>query len=487
MSEASPHQFPRRRWILLVTCLGAFMATLDTSIVNIALPQIAHEFRCTLAQISWVIVVYLLTNASLLLTSGRLGDLLAPGRLYLLGLVIFTSASVLCGLSSEIVGLVAARTVQGLGASLMLAMAPKLIALAYSEKERGLALGLFSTAFASGVSVGAPLGGVITTYLGWPFIFFINVPICALALTIGGPALLPLKAEKNWTWRSLDLGGGVILAASLGLLMLGLSRLRNPAPGDWQTLTALVSSACLFVVLLFWERRQSYPLLHPELWRSRAFILGSITVLLTFALLMGTFFLLPFFLTQIYHYTAYHTGLLLAVLSLTNALAAPLGGYLADRLSNMLILRLGSALILIGLITLLFLTPQDSSLVLASRLVILGIGFGLFQAPNLNEILRGVQPSMIGLAASTNSVLKNTGSFLGVALMVSVFAWVNLHQTNLTNEACLGIDCFQKGFVVAAGVAVINLAVNLLPRRPRKPRAGSGHPEAVTADIWPDA
>jgi EmrB/QacA subfamily drug resistance transporter len=445
------------------------MATLDTSIVNIALPQIAQEFRCSLAQISWVIVVYLLTNASLLLTSGRLGDLLAPGRLYLLGMVIFTSASVLCGMSSGIIWLVASRTLQGMGASLMLALAPKLISLAYSEKERGLALGLFSTAFASGVSVGAPLGGIITTYLGWPFIFFINVPICVLALAVGSLVLLPLKAEKNWDWRALDLGGGVILAASLGLFMLALTWLRDPAQGDWRTLATLGLAAALFVLLLFWEHRQSYPLLHPELWRSWAFILGSMTVLLTFALLMGTFFLLPFFLVEIYHYTAYQTGLLVAVLSVTNALAAPLGGYLADRLSNMLILRLGSGLILLGLISLLFLGPQDSSLVLASRLVILGIGFGMFQAPNLNEILRGVQPSLIGLAASTNSVLKNTGSFLGVALMVTVFAWVNLHQTNLAAEACLGIECFQKGFAAAAGVAVINLAINLLPRQSKKP------------------
>ncbi|MDP1761122.1 MAG: MFS transporter, partial [Deltaproteobacteria bacterium] len=123
-------------------------------------------------------------NVSLLLTSGRLGDLLAPGKLFLLGLVIFTGASALCGFSSSLATMVAARALQGVGASLMLGIAPKLIALAYGEGERGLALGLFSTAFATGISVGAPLGGIITTYLGWPYIFFINLPIGArLGLT----------------------------------------------------------------------------------------------------------------------------------------------------------------------------------------------------------------------------------------------------------------------------------------------------------------
>ena len=164
-----------RRVILLAVCVGAFMATLDTSIVNIALPQIAQDFQVSLVQISWVMLIYLLMNVSLLLTSGRLGDLLAPGKLFLLGLVIFTGASALCGVSPGLAWMVAARALQGIGGSLMLGVAPKLIALAYGEGERGLALGLFSTAFATGISVGAPLGGIITTYLGWPFIFFINL------------------------------------------------------------------------------------------------------------------------------------------------------------------------------------------------------------------------------------------------------------------------------------------------------------------------
>ena len=156
-AAAAPENFVLHRPIvLLAVCLGAFMATLDTSIVNIALPQIARDFNCSLTQISWVMLIYLLMNVSLLLTSGRLGDLLAPGKLFLLGLVIFTGASALCGFSPSLAWMVGARALQGIGGSLMLGVAPKLIALAYSEGERGLALGLFSTAFATGISVGRP-------------------------------------------------------------------------------------------------------------------------------------------------------------------------------------------------------------------------------------------------------------------------------------------------------------------------------------------
>jgi EmrB/QacA subfamily drug resistance transporter len=463
---ASPENYSLKpRVVLLAVCLGAFMATLDTSIVNIALPQIAVDFKCSLVQISWVMLIYLLMNVSLLLTSGRLGDLLAPGKLFLLGLVVFTGASALCGLSPSLAWMVAGRALQGIGGSLMLGVAPKLIALAYSEGERGLALGLFSTAFATGISVGAPLGGVITTYLGWPFIFYLNIPICAVAFGVGSRVLAPIRAHKAWSWQSFDFGGAVILAGALGLFLLGLTWIRQLG---WSALTlgAFGAAVLLALTLHFLERRHPEPLLHRELWRRWPFILGSVAVVLTFAPVMGTFFLLPFFLEQIYHYTPDQTGFLLAALSGSNALVAPFGGYLADRLGNLLILRTGAGLILFGLISLIFSGPESATFTLAGRFVVLGLGFGLFQAPNLNEILLGVKPSLIGLAASTNAVLKNLGSLLGITLMVMVFAWLSQANVAFGWGSTMDISSFQKAFALAALVAALNLATNLLPRKP---------------------
>jgi EmrB/QacA subfamily drug resistance transporter len=459
----------RRGLILLAACLGAFMATLDTSIVNIALPQIARDFHSTLPQISWVMVIYLLVNVSLLLTSGRLGDLLAPGRLYLLGLLIFTGASALCGLSPGLHWLVAARALQGIGASLMTGLAPKLIALSYGEGERGLALGLFSTAFATGVSVGAPLGGFITTYLGWPFIFFINIPICAAALLVGGRPLAKLQAQTPWSWRSFDLWGSVVLTGALGALLLGLTRIREAGWGDGLTEGLLLLGTGLFVVLIFLERRHPAPLLHGALWRSWPFVVGSGAVVLAFAAVMGTFFLLPFFLEQVYHYSPDQTGLLLAALSLTNAAVAGVGGYLADRWGNLLVLRTGCALMLAGLGTLLLTGPGTTTLGLTARFILLGLGFGLFQAPNLNEILRGVKSDLVGLAASTNAVLKNLGALTGITLMVTVFTWQGQPHLSLGSQLGLGTGPFSLAFVAAVLVAGLNLLVNLLPRRSGRP------------------
>lgn len=454
-----------RRVILLTVCLGAFMATLDTSIVSIALPQIALDFRSSIVQISWVMLIYLLMNVSLLLSSGRLGDLLSPGKLFLLGLVIFTGASALCGLSPGLAWMLAARALQGIGASLMLGMAPKLITLAYREGERGLALGLFSTAFATGISVGAPLGGIITTYLGWPFIFFINLPICAGTFWVGSRVLRPIKAQKPWSWKSFDIWEAIILAGTLGLFLLGLTWVQK---SGWsaETLGALGLAALLGLALHFRERRRPDPLLHRELWGRWPFVAGSLAVVLTFASVMGVFFLLPFFLEQVYHYTPGHTGFLLAALSASNALVSPFGGHLADRLGNLVILRTGAGLILAGLIALIFTGPDTSTLSLVARFIVIGLGFGLFQAPNLNEILRGVKPAFIGLAASTNAVLKNLGSLVGITLTVSVFAWLSSNHASPLPGVSPDPAAFQKTFALAAIVAALNLLANLLPRKP---------------------
>ncbi|OPX20002.1 MAG: hypothetical protein BZ151_06235 [Desulfobacca sp. 4484_104] len=448
---------PGRRRVLLAACMGAFMSTLDISIVNIALPQIAADLHCSLEQVSWVVVAYLLTNASFLLTSGRLGDLLAPGRLYSLGILMFTSASALCGLSQGWLGLVVFRAVQGLGTSLMLGLAPKLIAQSYQEGERGLALGLFSTAFATGISLGAPLGGVITSHLGWPFIFFINIPICGLTLLAGGRPLVRLSPGATWNWQAVDLGGSLTLAGSLGCLLLALNRLSEIGLENSRTLLMLSLATVFFGLLICLERRQTFPLLHPDLWRRRAFYLEAAMAYIAPAAVLGIFFLLPFFLERIYHYSPDQTGFILAVMSVTSGAIAPLGGFLADRLGNLTILRISAALILAGLGLFWFTDLETSTLGLALRLAIIGTGFGLFHAPNLNEVLRGVQPDLVGLAASTITALKNIGSLSGVTLIVTVFAWGHQPQTSLTPGVGLELSNFHRAFAAMTMVAFIHL------------------------------
>ncbi|MGQ9920874.1 MAG: MFS transporter [Desulfobacca sp.] len=450
---------------LLAVCSGAFMATLDTSIVSITLPLMARDLGAALPTISWVMLAYLLVNASLLLSSSQLGDLLPPGRLFGAGMVIFATASAACGLSQHLWQLISARAVQGLGASLMLAAAPKIITLIYQEGERGLPFGLFSTAFASGVTVGAPLGGLIAAIWGWPWIFLINLPIAGLSLGVSGRSLHRLRVAAAGCCRQVDWPGGLLFSLSIAPFIYALTQVRMQG---WQRPTiwgALGVAALAFGLLQWLERRCPSPLLPGQLWRQPAFWMGAITVVLTFAAVMGTFFLLPFYLVEIYHLPPQTVGWLLAVLSGSNALISPVGGLAGDRWGNLVVLRLGSWLILAGLAALWWWGPRAAQYQLVLNFMIIGLGFGLFQAPNLNEMLRGLSPRVLGLAAGSNAVLKNLGALLGIAALVTVATWGVGEAAPPAGAQCLTWNCFQRAFLIATLLAALNVMLNLLPRR----------------------
>jgi EmrB/QacA subfamily drug resistance transporter len=440
------------------------MATMDTSLVSVGLPQIASSLQTSVAAITWVMVAYLLANASLQIIVGRLADLASAGRLFMAGVTLFAAASALAGLSPAFLFLIVCRLAQGVGGALMLGVAPKLITLAFPEGERGFALGMFSAGFATGVTMGAPLGGLLLTYLNWRVLFFVNPFLGVILLVAGARFLGKFRAPRAWEWRNLDPWGGVIITATLAIFILTLSNVRDNGLINLRNLLGLVAAGVGLALLIITERRQPNPLLHRELWLSRGFLLGVFGVLLAFACVMGSFFLLPFFMVQVYSFPPAKVGLMLAVLSLSNAVMAFLGGHLADRLGNLVVLRTGLGLICVGLFTVGAATPQTSTLSLAGRLALTGMGLGLFSAPNLNEILRGVQPRLMGLAASTSAVLKNLGALLGVIVLVAALGWGSSTQVTLKSAASFSAAHFQRAFWLAAGLGAFNFLVNLLPR-----------------------
>jgi EmrB/QacA subfamily drug resistance transporter len=453
-----------KKMVLITACLGAFMATMDTSLVSVGLPQIAAFLETSVAAISWVMVAYLLANASLQIVVGRLADLAAPGRLFVTGVILFAVASGLGGLSPSFPVLIIFRVIQGVGAALMLGVAPKLISLAFPEGERGFALGMFSAGFATGVTFGAPLGGLLLTFLSWRVLFFVNPVLGLILLALSSRVWRQFLSPPAWQWRAMDPWGAVILTSTLALFILTLTGIRDHGFGEVYNLLGLALVCGGLALLIFTEQRQPNPLLHKELWLSRDFLLGSFGVLLAFACVMGAFFLLPFFLVQVYGYPPAQVGLMLAVLSMSNALLSFLGGYLADRVGNVRILRLGLTLICVGLFALGAATPQTSTVSLALRLALTGMGLGLFSAPNLNEILRGAPTALMGLAASTNAVLKNLGALLGVIVLVAALGWGHEDPATLASGVGYGAAGFRQAFWLAAGLAALNFLVNLLPR-----------------------
>ncbi len=456
---------PNRRMLLLITCLGSFMVALDGTMVIISLPQMATYFQCSLAQISWVMIAFLIVSASFLLSFGRLGDLVPPGTLFLLGLLEFTLASIFCGLSQEWFLLVISRGLQGLGASVILASRSKLVARIFAAGERGLPLGLVSAVMAVAVIIGAPLGGLITTHLGWRYIFFINIPLCGLALIGGGRSLVQLPAESSWNLKTCNLRSGLILAGGVGGLFLFLDWLRDRGCDNCYTLAAFGLTAGLFGLLLYLDRKHCDPLLHPVLWHKKTFLFGSVGILPASLSFQGTFFILPFFIEHVYRYPPHHSGLLLIPLAVTASVAAPLSGFLADRWGNLFMLRIGAAILAVGLVSLLFTSPGDSIVTLAAMFALIGFGYGLFHTPNLNEVLAAMQPSMVGLAASSVNLLKKFGAISGITLIIGVFAWEHQHDVCLRPGVCLEIQYFHLAFAAMALFAGINFLIHCLYRR----------------------
>jgi predicted MFS family arabinose efflux permease len=306
---------------------------------------------------------------------------------------------------------------------------------------------------------------LITSAWGWPWVFFIKLPIGGLALAAGGRLLLRLQVESDKEPHSFDWQGGVLFTVSISLFIWALTQVRTQGWLDLTTLSTLGGAGVAFILLLAVERHQEMPLLPRALWHSRSFCLGALAVVLTFSAVMGTFFLLPFYLEEVFHLPPTTVGWLLAIVSFSNALVSPLGGLYGDRWSNLLVLRFGSLLIVVGLSALWWLGPAISTGLLVAVFALTGIGFGLFQAPNLNEMLQGVRPQMLGLAAGTNALLKNIGALLGIALMVTMVAMGDRHQVSLRAGQCLGWACFQRALALSVALGGLNLVFNLLPRR----------------------
>jgi len=466
ISEAD-NLFLERRRVLITICLGAFMGTLDSGVVYNSLPRIAQHFHSSLAQVSWVMVANLLVSTSFLLICGRLGDLMSPGRLDIFGLLLFTGASALCGLSHDLSWLVASRALQGLGGSFLIALSPKLIFLVFKKEERGLPLGLLSASLAAGFCVGSPLGGMITTHLGWLYIFFLNIPLCGLSLLIGGRCLWRVPGGGAWNWKALNLEGGLILALTLAALFLIPTGIRDGGYQEFWIFASLGLGLGFVGLLVHLNRREIASFLPPELWRNRNFILGALGALLIAASFQGTYFLLPFFFEHVYRYTPFQSGCWLMLLAAIGAMGASLGGYLADRLGNLLILRLGTFLLLAGVSSLVLSGTGTSPVAIGGKLSLIGLGYGMFLPANLDEVLRSPQPSLTGLEAGSISLTKKIGALTGITLMTAVFAWVGQHHLALHPGVFLEIDHFRLAFAATALLGTVNLLIHLVLRQSR--------------------
>ncbi len=465
------------KWVtFLIVAVGVFMSTLDASIVNISLPTIARYFGVALGgPIEWVIIAYLVVIAAVLLTIGRLSDVVGRKPIWAAGLVVFTIGSALCGAAPSLPLLIAFRVAQGLGGALLFAVSPAIITGAFPSAERGRALGANAVVVALGTSAGPTIGGVLTEHFTWRWIFYVNVPLGVIGFLATLFLLKEKRARKDVRFDPL---GALLLAVGFAALTLGLSFGQEWGWASPLLIGTLALAVVALGLLIVVERRVESPILDLTLLRSRVFVSANISLILNFLALFAVSFLLPFYFEQLRHFSTQEAGLLLTPLPLTIAIVAPINGALADRVGTRWLAGGGLTIACVGLVLLGGLTVRSSVFDIAWRLVVTGAGQALFQSPN-NSALMGAAPrGAQGVAAGFLATGRVVGQSASVAIAGAVFAAFGgaaagralvqppSHGHALTSANLAALQrTFESGyhaaFIVCAAIAALGIGAAL--------------------------
>ncbi|MEB3358003.1 MAG: MFS transporter [Synechococcales bacterium] len=399
--------------------LGVFIFALDVYIVNLAIPSMVVSLNTSFAAIQWVILSYLLAIAIFVLTISKLGDVWNKKSLYIIGLIIFTLSSLLCGLSPGIGWLIAFRFLQGIGAASLSGLGTAIIVAIFPPQQRGLGLGVRAAVYGLGISLGPAVGGLLLQMGGWPLIFLVNVPIGILSCWLVAQFVPPLPAIR--TSHQVDSLGIVLLTITLACFSLGITLYQS---GGLETLALilLIVSALSLVGFLRVEVYQIEPILDFRLFRSLDFSLGLVLRFVGNFVMAGVIFILPFFLELGQNYPVGQAGLVITLSSLVIVLAAPVAGALSDRFGSRFISFLGLGLMVLACWTI-SLMPLVSTLPgLILSMGIYGLGVGMFTSPNNSTIMGATPKDQVGVASGLLSLSRILGQMVGLPLVSLLFS-----------------------------------------------------------------
>jgi EmrB/QacA subfamily drug resistance transporter len=423
-----PHAGTNPWNVLWVLSVAIFMLLLDTTVVNVAQRKIQTGLDAGLSEIQWILDSYILTFAVLLLAFGRLGDILGRKRLFVIGLVIFTAASALCGASVWIAdvtplsgpaALISARVLQGFGGAMMMPQTLSLIMVAFPHEKRGAALGVWSGIIGFGAVVGPILGGFIVTDYAWEWIFIVNVPV-GIAVVPLAMRILPESTDPQAS-RSIDWGGVVLSGFGLFALVYGL--IEAPHRG-WTSLTTtgtLLLAVLLLIGFLLWELRQEDPIMKLELFQSRNFTIATVMTVVTAFGIFGIFFPMTLFLQAGLGFSPMKAGLTLVPMSLAMMIVAPVVGKFLDRIDPRWFIIAGLVLVTAGIFLIINETNTGTNWkTLFLPTAVTGVGMGMTFAPNTTAAMKEVPQRIAGSASGIINTVRNIGQVLGIAVLGSI-------------------------------------------------------------------
>lgn len=421
--------FPAKKWrIFAVVATGVFMSTLDSSIVNIALPSIMRSFQSPLNLTEWVVIVYLLTITSTLLVWGSLSDRLGRRVFYSLGMLVFALGSLFCAQAAGINWLIGARFLQALGAAMMMATGPAIIRHAFPSDQLGRAFGFIGVIVSLGLMTGPVLGGFLVDYFSWRAIFLVTVPI-GLFFSMLARMVLPHDQAVPRA-AAFDWGGALCWAGSLTLGMLAISLLSGPEKSYSLFFLMAAGSAVIFGLFLKKEASVAEPLLPLSLFGQPILSMGVLTAVISFITLFTVTLLTPFYLEHILLLPPARTGLMMMSVPLAAMLVAPAAGWLADRFGARYLSTMGLLLTTTGLLLLCSLPTQDSPGQIVWRLSLFGVGQALFLSPNSASVLGRIDRRYVGISSGLLATARNLGMSLGIAQAGLVFSLLFAYKTN---------------------------------------------------------
>ncbi|HET6875984.1 MAG TPA: MFS transporter [Jatrophihabitans sp.] len=476
-STPSAGPAPHKWWTLVAVCLGTFMLLLDVTIVNVALPDIQKALGSSFSGLQWVVDAYALTLAALLLTAGSLADMFGRRLLYIIGLSMFTLASLLCGVAQDTLFIQLSRGLQGIGGAIMFSVSLALLADAFRGKDRGVAFGIWGAITGLAVAIGPLLGGALTSGLSWRWIFFVNLPIGVLAIVL---CVLRVSESKAAHARRPDWAGFALFTLALASLVYGLIESNQRSFSDGVVVGALAAAGVLLVLFLVVEFRIASPMFDLSLFRKPTFTGGSVAAFGLSASIFALILYLVLYLQDVLGYSALGTGVRLLVLSGGILMVSSIAGRLTAHVPTRLLIGPGLVLVGVGLLLMRGLDAGSDWTHLIAGLAVSGAGVGMINPPLASTAIGVVKPQQAGMASGINSTFRQVGIATGIALLGTLFS--NAVTQRVLSGTAHSPQLSGKGAQIATAVQSGSIG-QLLHRLPPGAR---GEVEHITRSAFTD-
>ncbi|GMA65056.1 MFS transporter [Alicyclobacillus fastidiosus] len=442
-------------WFVVGTvCVGAFMAALDASIINIALPVMKRDLHTSIGMVEWVSLSYILTLAAFIVPFSRLSDMFGRRWMYTMGFSVFIVGSFLCGFTPSLIFMFPARILQAVGAAMLQANSVSIITAATPSHARGKAIGIQASAQGVGLSLGPLIGGALITLVGWRWIFYVNVPVGIIG-TMLGVLILPQDGKKSQRQKFDFLGAGLLgptLVAIVYILNAGTQASWTSPAVVVSFIVVVVGGAAFYII----EHRVQSPMVDLKLFRSKVFSLGNLSGLLSFAVMYAVMFLEPFFLDNVRRLDALTSGLFLTAIPIGMTIFTPISGAISDRFGAQRPLVAGMVSATLGGCLLALTTVRYSVPTTLVGLLLVGVGMGVFTPPNNSQVMGSVPSNRLGITGGMLNMSRTLGMGLGVTLgglSYQLFLQLQgVHGEALASYAQM-IQAFRNVFIVIAAIA----------------------------------